>query len=285
MQKILRSMIHEIFPLDLRVELELLSKRRDIINKEKQTELFKLLQRYNINAVALGPGTNRYAFKLNSFAIKFATNNDGKIDNLKEFKMAQRLYPNVIKVFEVSTNGTILITEYIQPFENFSEMVTHEKEIKKILSDMSAVYMFGDVGIVEKNYSNWGVRIGTNEPVCLDFAYVYDVSSSIFICNACQHDAMLTLTNDFASLKCPSCGKPYQFEDIRRRIGNDLHNHEIGDLSNEGYILESSNVLTTLDVVRSGYLKKKQDKQKNTEVLQVKEDKPIDTFVMPSGNN
>jgi predicted RNA-binding Zn-ribbon protein involved in translation (DUF1610 family) len=274
-------MICEIFPLQLRIDLELLSKRRDIVNKEKQTELFKLLQQYNIDAVALGAGTNRYAFKLNSFAIKFATNNDGKIDNLKEFKMAQRLYPNVIKVYEVSANGTILITEYIQPFENFSEMLVHEKEIKGILSDMSSVYMFGDVGVVEKNYSNWGVRIGSNEPVCLDFAYVYDVSSSIFICNACQHDSMLTLTSDYAALKCPSCGKMYQFEDIRRRIGNDLHKNEIGDLSNEGYVLGSSNVLTTLDETRSGYLKKKHGKQKNIEVPEPEEEKLVDDFIMP----
>jgi hypothetical protein len=86
-------------------------------------------------------------------------------------------------------------------------------------------------------------------------------------------------------LKCPSCGKPYQFEDIRRRIGNDLHQHEIGDLSNEGYVLETSNVLMTLDDVRSGYLKKKHTKQKNTEVLQANEERLVDDFIMSSENN
>jgi hypothetical protein len=282
MQKVLRSTICELFPFDLRVELELLSKRRDISNKEKQTELFNLFRKYDIEAVPLGPGTNRYAFKLNSYAIKFATNNDGKIDNLKEFKMAKRLYPNVIKVYEVSMNGTILVTEYIQPFESFSEMLSHEKEIKKILSDMSSVYMFGDVGVIEKNYANWGIRIGTTEPVCLDFAYVYDVSSDIFICHACHNDAMLSLTSDFASLKCPSCGKVYKFEEIRRRIGNDIHNHEIGDLTTEGYVLETSNVPVTLDENRSPYLKKKASKIKNNEIKVVITEEPIDTFIMPS---
>ena len=101
--KVLRSLIHEKFSLDLRLELELLSRRRDIGNREKQEELIQLLRKNDINdIVMLGSGTNRYAFKLSGFVVKFATDHDGKIDNLKEFKMAKRLYPYVIKVHEVS---------------------------------------------------------------------------------------------------------------------------------------------------------------------------------------
>ena len=37
-KKVLRSMIHEVFPFDLRVEIDLLSRRRDISNAEKQEE-------------------------------------------------------------------------------------------------------------------------------------------------------------------------------------------------------------------------------------------------------
>lgn len=282
MQKILRSLICETFPFELRVELELLSRRRDIINKEKQTELFKLFQKYGIEAIPLGPGTNRYVFKLNSYAIKFATDIDGKIDNLKEFKMAKRLFPHVIKVYEVSSNGTILVTEYIQPFENYGEMLSHEKEISKILSDMSSVYMIGDVGITKKNYANWGIRIGTTDPVCLDFAYVYDVSSDIMVCHACHNNTILSPTSDFVSLKCSSCGKVYQFHEIRRRIGDEAHNHEIGDLELEGYVLNKSNVLTELDESRSSYLKKKQTKKKDLKVVKKKEEVLNDDFVMPS---
>ena len=104
--KVLRSLIQEKIPFDLRVDIELLSRRRDISNAEKQEELFKLLRKYEINDVTpLGSGTNRYAFKMNGFVIKVATDHEGKIDNLKEFKMAKRLFPHVIKIYEVSKNG------------------------------------------------------------------------------------------------------------------------------------------------------------------------------------
>ena len=285
MMKTLRSLIHEKFNLELRVELELLSRRRDIVNDEKQEELFHILRKYDIdNIVPLGSGTNRYAFKLAGFVVKLATDRDGKIDNLKEFKMAKRLYPHVTRTYEVSENGTILVAEYIQPFDSYIEMCDYREQIREILRDMSSVYLIGDVGISEKNYSNWGLRIGTREPVCLDFAYVYSVSSSLFICHYCQTNSMLTPDRDFSGLYCsnPSCGKKYSFENIRQKIGNDLHRHEIGDLGDEGYILTESNVPTELTVNRSNYLKKKGESEVQTsqQPAMVKVE-PRKSFVMP----
>ena len=110
MVKQLRSLIHEKFDFETRVKLDLLSRRRDISNKEKQDELFKILREANIqNLVPLGSGTNRYAFKLDGFVVKFATDNDGKIDNMKEFKMSKRLYPHVIKINEVCAFKSVFI--------------------------------------------------------------------------------------------------------------------------------------------------------------------------------
>lgn len=255
--KNLRSLIHENFSFELRVELELLSKRRDIGNREKQEELILLLRKYNIDdIVMLGSGTNRYAFKLHGFVIKFATDNDGKIDNFKEFKMAKRLYPHVIKVHEVSENGTILVCEYIQPFDSYLEMNQYASQIRDILSEMSSTYLIGDVGISERNYSNWGLRVGTEDPVCLDFAYVYSVSSSLFICSYCKTNSVLIPSKDFVKLYCsnPACGKDYRFEDIRAKIGNDIHRHEIGDLTEEGYLMHHSDTITTLTRTKSNYL-------------------------------
>lgn len=274
MQKVLRSLIHEAFPEELRVKIALLSRRRDIINAEKQEELFKLLREYNIQGVTpLGPGTNRYAFKLNGFVIKVATDHDGIIDNLKEFKMAKRLYPHVTKIYEVSENGTLLVAEYIQPFSSYGEMYQYADKIREILQNFSSVYLIGDVGVTQKNYANWGLRIGSDSPVCLDFAYVYDVSSELFVCRKCKSNSMLVPDKDFVKLMCPAkgCGAVYEFSDIRRRIGNDLHRQEIGDLSEEGYLLEDSNVLTELNPERSNYLEiksdKKEDEGKNEEII------------------
>ena len=259
MKKILRSFLHEQLPLDLRVEIELLSRRRDIFNAEKQEELIKLLRKFNIQGIVpLGSGTNRYAFKLNGFVIKVATDNDGKIDNFKEFKMAKRLYPYVAKTYEVSDNGTLLVAEYIEPFQSYGEMISYADQIRDILKKLSSVYLIGDVGITKKNYANWGKRIGSDEPVCLDFAYVYDVKSELFLCKACKNNSMLIPNNDFTKLICPAvgCGKEYEFEEIRARLGNDIHSHEIGDLSKEGYLMYENNQETELDYERSNYLHK-----------------------------
>lgn len=290
MEKVLRSLIQEKFSLDVRLQIELLSRRRDIINKEKQEELIKILQSNNIaGVVPLGPGTNRYAFKLDGFVIKVATDHDGKIDNMKEFKMAKRLYPYVTKTYEVSENGTILVAEYIQPFESYAEMCRYADKIRAILTKLSAVYLIGDVGITNKNYSNWGLRVGTEEPVCLDFAYIYEVSSELFICRHCNTNSILLPNKDFTELYCsnPACGKRYLFEDIRARIGNDVHAHEIGDLSEEGYALQSSFVKTTLDPERSNYLIHKKDETKKEKKHNNALEGPVeyDNFIMDDNPN
>lgn len=283
MEKVLRSLIHEKFNLDLRVEIEFLSRRRDLVNKEKQEELIKLLQRQGISGIVpLGPGTNRYAFKLDGFVVKVATDHDGKIDNLKEFKMAKRLYPYVAKTYEVSENGTLLVAEYIQPFESYSEMCKYAEKIREILEKLSSVYLIGDVGITPNNFANWGLRVGTKDPVCLDFAYVYEVSSSLFLCSYCEAHSMLAPNRDFTELHCtnPACGRKYLFEDIRTKIGNDIHNHEIGDLSLEGYKLFGSEVMTELTEERSNYLVKKRAKEKKPKKPVIEDVPFVDNFVM-----
>ena len=282
MEKILRSLIQEIIPFGLRVELDLLSRRRDIHNKEKHQELILLLRKYGIDdIVQLGPGTNRYTIRLKGYVVKFATDADGKIDNAKEFAMAKLLQPGVIRVHEISSNYTILVCEYIQVFGSYLEMKQYEDKIRKILKNWSSVFLIGDVGIAEKNYSNWGIRIGTEEPVCLDFAYVYRVSSKLFTCDKCG-TGILTPNDDFTYLFCnnPHCGKKYDFSDIRLKIGNDLHDHEIGELTDRGYLLTHSHTNTVLDEARSSYLKRnKKEVVEKVEEEKV-EDEP-DTFVMP----
>lgn len=263
MQKTLRSLIHEKIPPELRFQLELLSRKRNLINEEKHEKIIELFREFGINdIVLLGPGTNRYAIKIDGYVLKIATDHDGKVDNLKEFKMAKRLFPYVTKTYEVSENGTLLVAEYISPFSSYHEMTTHADQIREILTKLSSTYLIGDVGITAKNFANWGLRAGSNEPVCLDFAYVYEVSSELFICRECKTGSMLVPDRDFKRLNCSnsSCGKEYSFEDIRAKIGNDIHRHEIGDLREEGYYLTSSNVVTELSEQRSNYLVSKKAK-------------------------
>ncbi len=289
MKKVLRSMILEQFPFDLRVQIELLSRKRNIENKDKQEELFKLLRDANISDITpLGSGTNRYAFRMNGYVVKVATDHDGKIDNLKEMKMAKRLFPDVTKVYEVTENGTLLVAEYIQPFQSFGEMQRYADKIKDILRKISQVYLIGDVGIDSKNYANWGLRVGSDDPVCLDFAYVYDARSDIFICHECNTGSMLCYTSDYTELICPNpaCGHKYRFEDIRGRMSNDVHMQEIGDLSQEAYKLAESNQLTELTPERSNYLKRKEVKDnKESKKEEEMESIEYDNFIFEKEEN
>lgn len=266
MQKTLRSLIHEKIPPELRFQLELLSRKRNLVNAEKHEKIIELFREFDIkDIVLLGPGTNRYAIKIDGYVLKIATDHDGKVDNLKEFKMAKRLFPYVTKTYEVSENGTLLVAEYISPFSSYHEMTTHAEKIREILTKLSSTYLIGDVGITSKNFANWGLRAGSDDPVCLDFAYVYEVSSDLFVCRECKTNSMLVPDRDFKRLNCsnPSCGKEYSFEDIRAKIGNDIHRHEIGDLKEEGYYLTSSNIVTELTEQRSNYLVSKKSKDNN----------------------
>ena len=42
------SFIIENFPFELRADLDLLSRRIDVVNEDKQDELFKILRKYKI---------------------------------------------------------------------------------------------------------------------------------------------------------------------------------------------------------------------------------------------
>jgi hypothetical protein len=276
----MRSLILETFPLELRVKLDMLARQRNLVNDAQQARLFEYLHEYGVDGIQLGMGTNRYGFKVNSYVVKFATNDEGRIDNLKEFKMAKRLQPYVTMVHEVAENGLLLVAEYIQPFESYGEMLKYEDKIKDILRELSSTYLIGDVGISDVNYGNWGLRIGTEDPVCLDFAYVYNVSSDIFLCNEakCRGKVMLVPNAKFSHMQCPRCNKIYLFEELRIKIGEKQHLDEIGDLSKEGYVLSESKVEMMLDPSKSHYLNRKKKKVKKTEV--VEEVVPPDTFIM-----
>ena len=273
--KVMRSIIQETFPLDLRVEIDLLSRKRGLTKPQKKEQLIFLLKKYNItDFTQLGPGTNRYSIKYKGFVFKFATDSEGKMDNKTEFKMAKRLYPYVIQCHDILDNGTILVCEYIQVFESYGEMYAHKDAILKILRELSSVFFIGDVGISNKNYANWGKRIGSNDPVCLDFAYIYEVSTNLFVCKQCNTNSLLVPTDDFNELQCPNpqCGHKYTFEELRGKISNKAHLESLGDLANEGYVMTEPTKLYELDPEKSDYLKlvkKGKKKKKHPEVEEV----------------
>ena len=237
-EKIKRSLIKKYFSEDTYIELLKITKIASISNNEKNILIKDLLKKKGIPFSSLGPGTNRMAVNIDGYAVKFALDSDGMIDNRREFKYTKKLQPYVIKVYECTQNGLIAVTEFVELF-TIDDFHMEKETLRKILQEVSGSYLIGDVGINSKNYVNWGRR-NDGQIVMLDFAYIYSVSFKSFRCS-CDDMALLKYDDNFVKLICPVCGKSYDFADVRRRISKKDQEKEIGNILDYSYKVTEDN--------------------------------------------
>ena len=235
---LLHSMIKKWFSTELLFELDRLSMTRNVDNNTKGVVVNQILKAYDIPFKALGSGTNRYAVLIEDYVFKFALDEDGKTDNKREFIYSKAAQPYVIRFYECMKNGLIGVCEY---FEVFSEedfyMTKNQIEMKKILKELSEIFLIGDCGIYKKNYTNWGYRQSDGSIGILDFAYCYKLSYQVFQCT-CKDKGMLFYDDGYNQLICPFCGKKHTFWDVRKRIPRAQEEAEIGDISEKGYVVK-----------------------------------------------
>lgn len=243
-EKQLKSLLMEFIPEDLYNDLNTVVDMH-VDNSIKEVGIKYLLNKYNVPFSALGSGTNRLGILINGYAFKFAYDKAGMTDNKREFKYSKLLYPYAIKVYECFPNGLISVSEYVEVFTE-EEFWMYKNQMKDILTDISSKFLIGDVGIIKKNMTNWGIRHTEHgDEVCiLDFAYIYDVSYGTFTCT-CDNSTMLEYDKTFSKFVCPNCGKTYGFEDLRSRITKRLESEEIGDIRKYGY-----NVVSDMQIVQ-----------------------------------
>ena len=228
------------------MELLKLTMMYDIDNNAKGFEIKRLLTEYCIPYTSLGSGTNRFGILIDGYAVKFALDADGMIDNQREFRYSKILYPYVVKCYEAFPNGLCAVTEYVEIF-NLDSFYRYQDNMKEILSYISKRFLIGDVGITAKNYINWGIRHNGKDEICImDFAYIYDVKYGIFTCS-CDNETLLQYDKDFVNFICPRCGRKYTFGEIRRKVTRKAQSEEIGDISQLGYILHSESELLPID--------------------------------------
>ncbi len=236
---LLHSMVKKHFSPELLFELDRLSMTRNVDNNTKGVVVNQILTAYNIPFKPLGSGTNRYAVLIEDYVFKFALDEDGKTDNKREFIYSQAAQPYVIRFYECMANGLIGVCEY---FEVFSEedffMTKNQIEMKKILKELSQIFLIGDVGIYKKNYTNWGYRQTDGKIGILDFAYCYKLSYQVFQCT-CKDKGMLYYDESYNQLICPFCNKKHTFWEVRKRIPKKQEQEEIGDLTTKGYTVRS----------------------------------------------
>ncbi len=231
----LTSVIRRRLSPELLVKIERTTRRYDLNNNKKGKIILRLLRDNGVEFRFLGQGTNRMGVQIDDFVFKIALDDDGHIDNKREFKYTKDLQPYVIKVYECTEDGLIAVTEMVTCFDDYDYMLQKQDEIRKILREVGNEYFIGDVGITEKNAANWGTR-SNGDLVMLDFAYIYSVSYRLFTCT-CKDQEILQYDKDYNKLECPACHRIIDFAQIRRRISKADQANEIGDLTKQAYVL------------------------------------------------
>lgn len=264
----LHSLIKKYFNKDLLFQLDSLSMMHDVDNNTKGIAVMQILTTFGINFKALGSGTNRYAILLDGYCFKIALDEDGKTDNKREFMYSKLAQPYVIKVYECMSTGLICSCEYMQVFEAKDFLMPSvQKEMREILKELTKVFLIGDIGIDDKNYTNWGYKLSDGSIAILDFAYIYKLSYQVFQCT-CPERGMLHYTKNYNSLVCPVCNKEHSFWDIRKRISRQQELGEIGNILEKGYVVDKEWSVVPFDD-RFSY----SPKNKKKKAVSVKKDK------------
>lgn len=220
--KQIRSRILEFLPKDCLLDIYQICMSKKIRdNNSKVDAVVACLNKYKVDFVELGPGTNRFAVLIDGYVFKIALDKWGIQDNKNELTVSEELQPYVSKTYEC--NDLILVAEYVTVISK-EEFAKKRHEIEKILAIISEGYLLGDVGMVPKNFCNWGYR-DTGELVILDYAYIYRIIGDEMLCSVLidqdtgqRCGTMLTYDDNFHTLYCPKCRTKYSTVDIRRRI-------------------------------------------------------------------
>ena len=260
-RKVLRSRILEHFSPKLLTELnKVCASVKTSDNNIKTDLMLNILREYNLDFIELGPGTNRLAVLIDNYVFKIALDKWGVQDNWNEFSISEELQPYVIKTYEA--NGLIAVSEYITIISR-EEFDDRKEELRSILRILAESYLLGDVGIVGKNFLNWGYR-DDGELVILDFAYIYRIKGEEMTCSKCNR--LLEYDDNFYNLHCFPCNMKYTFTDIRRRIPMAEENRENFIALSLAYKLvnpiQTINVSVEEDLSSSNNIKEENDMSK-----------------------
>lgn len=227
------SIINQIFSKDLIKKLFYHACRPDIPDNNEKAELIQEL--IGDEFVELGTGTNRMAFVYNpdddresmvgsNLVISIALDKQGMIDNWTEFKRSVESPESIVKGYE--TNLLILVEQYLTVMD-IEEFRLNREPILEVLSQLSKVYIFGDIGYYGKNFANWGYDTQGNIKI-VDAGYMYPIKGNeqALICPRCR--ARIRYNQNYTEFVCSNkdCRNVYDFTDIRDRMNLDIEKME-----------------------------------------------------------
>lgn len=235
----LKSKLREMFSNEL---LDLIASicdtRRVASLPQKMKILRDLLYTNGIKFEVLGGATNRIAMFIDGYAVKFAMDSQGYRDNLIEYSICNELQPYVTKTYE--TNGYIVIAECVRLMTE-SEFIARKQDILNILMALSEDYLLGDVGFLQKNRTNWGIR-DNGELVILDYAYCHRATENLFTCPVCG-EGVLTYTSDFDKLICTNrsvCHAVFTYNQRKQEQGDQVDFDMIEERKSDSIVLKEN---------------------------------------------
>lgn len=231
-------------PEILRYIASICDTRRIESNNEKMVVLCDLLYTNGIDFEILGGATNRIALQIDGYAVKFAMDEQGYLDNLIEYSLSPELQPFVTKSYE--TNGYIQVQELVEVMTKELFRV-HRQGIYKILDTMCQDYLLGDVGYLDKNRTNWGIRAG--QPVILDYAYCHRATENLFTCSRCGRP--LTYDSNYDKMMCTDrsgCKMIYTYNERKRVQGKKVDEEMVKERKAESIRLAGSDVSKEIEM-------------------------------------
>jgi predicted RNA-binding Zn-ribbon protein involved in translation (DUF1610 family) len=209
-----RHRIHELYSEKRLQEIEDIRLDPMFPDNNKRIDAILHLMR-DMDVTFIASGTNRMSYLLDGYIHKVAMDSFGVNDNWNEFKVSPLVQPWVTKTYEC--NGLICVAEYVNLFTK-QEFVDSREHIREILKVISEDWWFCDMGLVAKNYTNFGYDDDDNIKI-LDYAYMERIDRKIMNCRACGHP--LKWNNMFTTLVCSKCGREHDPIELRDRMRKD----------------------------------------------------------------
>lgn len=248
----LQSKIRTLFTSELLDLIASICDTRRIDSSLRKMKILRdLLYTYGVKFDVLGGATNRIAMFIDGYAVKFAMDSQGYRDNLIEYSICNELQPYVTKTYE--TNGYIVVAECVRLMTE-SEFIARKQDILNILMNIADDYLLGDVGFLQKNRTNWGVR-DNGELVILDYAYCHRATENLFTCPVCG-EGVLTYTSDFDKLICTNrsvCHAVFTYNQRKMEQGDQVDFDMIDERKSDSIVLrEGENFVEVDDSQKEG---------------------------------
>lgn len=209
--------IIDLVPYDVFAKLYQLSKS-NLPKNSKVNQMVELLKFYNI--FLIGVGTNRVAFQpINhpKYILKIALDDIGRRDSPKELINQEFLRPYVSKIFEVTSCGTIALSEAVYPIKNKADFIKYLDMIVTtiLIPVIGGKFAMDDIGF--ENFMNYGIREGFG-PVLLDFPYLFKYDKEKMKCKNMiggkPCGGHIDYEVGFMDFVCDECGQRFSAKEI-----------------------------------------------------------------------